>query len=133
MMSGEHPNAQLGRRLLDAFAGSGPEALLDATTGDVVWHSPGMNRFAGRFDGHDAIAARFDRLREAGISSRFEIHDVVANDRHVVALIHLHVENAQGARYDQPQVQVMHVRDGRIAELWSMNQDQAVLDLLMGA
>jgi ketosteroid isomerase-like protein len=74
-----------------------------------------MNRFAGRFEGHHAVAARFDRLRDAGLSSRFEIHDVVAIDRHVVALIHLHVENAHGARYDQPQVPVMDVRDGRIA------------------
>jgi ketosteroid isomerase-like protein len=131
-MTTEHPNAQLGRRLLDAFAGSGPEAILAATTEDVVWHSPGTNRFAGRFDGQDAVLERFARMREAGIASRFEIHDVIANDRHVVALIHLHVEGAGGTRYDQPQVQVMHVRDGRVAELWSMNQDQAVFDLLMG-
>ena len=131
-MTSEHPNAQLGRRLLDAFAGSGPQAIEAATTEDIVWHSPGTNRFAGRFDGQAAVLGRFERMRQAGISSRFEIHDVVANDRHVVALVHLHVENADGARYDQPQVQVMHVRDGRIAELWSMNQDQAVLDLLMG-
>jgi ketosteroid isomerase-like protein len=132
-MDAEHPNAALGRRLLDAFAASGPEPLAAATTDDVVWHSPGTNRFAGRFDGQRAVIDRFERIRGAGISSRFEIHDVVANDRHVVALVHLHVENASGARYDQPQVQVMHVRDGRIAEVWSMNQDQAVFDVLMGA
>ena len=49
-----------------------------------------------------------------------------------VALVHLHLEVADGRRYDQPQVQVAHMRDGRIVEFWTMNQDQAVLDLLIG-
>ncbi len=68
----------------------------------------------------------------AGISTSFDIHDVVANDEHAVALVHLHLEVADGRRYDQPQVQVAHVQQGRIVEFWTMNQDQAVLDLLVG-
>jgi len=46
--------------------------------------------------------------------------------------VHLHLEDAGGRRYDQQQVQVMHLREGLIVEYWAMNQDQAVLDLLMG-
>jgi ketosteroid isomerase-like protein len=57
---------------------------------------------------------------------------VVANDEHAVALAHLHLEVADGRRYDQPQVQVAHVRAGKIVEFWTMNQDQAVLDLMIG-
>ncbi|MDQ4109268.1 MAG: hypothetical protein M3138_10755 [Actinomycetota bacterium] len=57
---------------------------------------------------------------------------MVANDEHAVALVHLHLEVADGRRYDQPQVQVAHVQQGRIVEFWTMNQDQAVLDLLVG-
>jgi ketosteroid isomerase-like protein len=75
---------------------------------------------------------RLAQMREAGISTAFDVHDVVANDEHAVALVHLHLEVADGRRYDQPQVQVAHVRDGRIVEFWTMNQDQAVLDLLVG-
>jgi len=48
-----------------------------------------------------------------------------------VALVSLHVTNATGQRYDQQQVQVWHFRDGRCAEYWAMNQEQAVLDVLL--
>jgi hypothetical protein len=48
--------------------------------------------------------ARFARLRDAGIETSFDIHDVVGNDEHVIALVHLHVRNADGESYDQPQV-----------------------------
>lgn len=75
---------------------------------------------------------RLDQMQEAGISTSFDVHDVVANDEHAVALVHLHLEVADGRRYDQPQVQVAHVRNGRIVEFWTMNEDQAVLDLLIG-
>jgi hypothetical protein len=128
----EHLNATIGRRLFEAFAEGDVDAMRDAMAEDVVWHAPGTNRFSGRFDGRAAALDRLQRMRDAGISSRLEVHDVVANDEHVVALVHLRIENSDGDRYDQPQVQVMHVRDGRIEELWSMNQDQSVLDLLIG-
>lgn len=132
MIAAEHPNAVLGRRLFDAFSDGDTDAMLGSMTEDVVWHAPGTNAFSGRFDGRQAVMDRLARMRDAGLSARVETHDVVANGEHIVALVHLHLVNADGDRYDQPQVQVMHVRDGRISELWVMNQDQAVFDVLIG-
>jgi ketosteroid isomerase-like protein len=120
------------RRLLEGFAAGDVAAMEAAFDDDVTWHAPGTNRFSGQFRGRTAAMQRLAEMREAGISTRFDVHDVVANDEHVVALVHLHLEVADGRRYDQPQVQVAHVRDGRIVEFWTMNQDQAVLDLLTG-
>jgi ketosteroid isomerase-like protein len=128
-----HPNAALGHRLFEALAAGDAEAIRATMTEDVVWHAPGTSRFSGRFDGRTAVMDRLARMRDAGLTTGLDVHDVVANDEHIVALVHLHLANDGGDRYDQPQVQVMHVRDDRIAELWSMNQDQAVLDLLMGS
>jgi uncharacterized protein len=127
-----HPNGTLLRELLDAFAAGDARAMERYFDDDVTWHAPGTNRFSGQFRGRAAAMQRLGRMREAGIAIRFDVHDVVANDEHAVALVHLHLEVADGRRYDQPQVQVAHVRDGRIVEFWSMNQDQAVLDLLVG-
>ena len=129
----EHPNGTLVRGLLEAFAAGDVAAMESAFDDDVTWHAPGTNRFSGQFRGRTAAMQRLAEMREAGISTRFDVHDVIANDEHVVALVHLHVEVADGRRYDQPQVQVAHVRDGRVAEFWTMNQDQAVLDLLIGS
>lgn len=128
----EHPNGTLLRGLLEAFAAGDVAAMETAIDHDVTWHAPGTNRFSGQFRGRTAAMQRLAQMREAGISTRFDVHDVVANDEHVVALVHVHLEVADRRRYDQPQVQVAHVRDGRIVEFWTMNQDQAVLDLLVG-
>jgi uncharacterized protein len=128
----EHPNAVVVRAAFDAFDAGDLDAVGRAFTDDVVWHVPGMNRFAGRFEGREAVLERLGRMREAGVQTRLEVHDVVANDEHAVALVHLHVANAGGQRYDQQQVQVWHMRDSRCHEYWAMNQDQAVLDLLLG-
>jgi hypothetical protein len=127
----EHPNAAVVRTAFDAFASGDLDAVGAAFTDDVVWHVPGMHRFAGRFEGRDAVVGRLRRMRDAGLQTRLEVHDVVANDEHAVALVHLHVTTADGRRYDQQQVQVWHMRDGRCHEYWAMNQDQAVLDVLM--
>jgi ketosteroid isomerase-like protein len=131
-MGDEHPNAILLRGLIDAFAAGSVPAEERALAEDVVWHAPGTNRFSGRFEGRDAVIRRLDAMQEAGIVPSFDVHDVVANDEHAVALVHQHLEVADGRRYDQQQVMVAHVRDGRIAEFWTMNQDQAVIDLLIG-
>jgi ketosteroid isomerase-like protein len=128
----EHPNGTLLRGLLQAFAERDAVAVETAFDDDVTWHAPGTNRFSGQFRGRAAAMQRLDQMREAGISTRFDVHDVVANDEHVVALVHLHLEVADGRRYDQPQVEVAHVRSGRIIAFGTMNQDQAVLDLLIG-
>ena len=128
----EHPNGTVLRSLLDAFASDDVLGMEGSFDDDVTWHAPGTNRFSGQFRGRAATMQRLAQMREAGISTRFDVHDVVANDEHAIALAHLHLEVADGRRYDQPQVQVAHVRDGKIVEFWTMNQDQAVLDLLIG-
>ena len=128
----EHPNAGLVRDALAAFLEGDEDRLGRAFTDDVIWHVPGMNRFAGRFEGRDAVLDRLRRIADAGLTFGFDVHDVVANDEHAVALVHLHVTNEAGQRYDQQQVQVWHLRDGRCHEYWAMNQDQAVLDVLIG-
>lgn len=128
-----HPNVAIVRRAFEAYASGDLDALAEAFTDDVVWHVPGTNRFSGLFAGLDVAMDRLRRMREADVETTLEVHDVVANDDHAVALVHLHVRNANGQRYDQQQVQVWHMREGRCHEYWAMNQDQAVLDLLIGS
>ena len=128
-----HPNAEIVRNAFEAYAAGDLEGLGEAFTEDVSWHVPGTNRFSGRFAGRDTVLGRLRRMADAGIVTELEVHDVVANDEHVVALVRLHVINADGQRYDQQQVQVWHMREGRCHEYWAMNQDQAVLDLLLGS
>jgi uncharacterized protein (TIGR02246 family) len=127
----EHLHETVVRDAFRAYADGDLDAFAALFTDDVVWHVPGTNRFSGRFDGAAAVRERMGRLATAGVRFDLEPHDVLANDEHAVALVSLHVTNAAGQRYDQQQVQVWHFRDGRCAEYWAMNQDQAVLDVLL--
>ena len=129
----DHPNAAIARTALDAFNAGDLTAMLELLDDAVVWHAPGTSRFGGEYDGKDAVIDRFRRMAEAGVTASFEIHDIVGNDDHVVALVHVTVTGSDGRRYETPQVQVMHVRDGRCYEYWAMNQDQAALDVVLGA
>jgi len=127
----EHPNAASARAALEAFARGDLDALTESFSDDIVWHAPGTNRFSGKFEGRAAVMDRFARMMEAGVRTTFEIHDVVANDDHVVSLVRVKVQNASGTSYEGPQVQVLHVRDGKAFEFWGMNQDQAAFDLIL--
>jgi ketosteroid isomerase-like protein len=55
------------------------------------------------------------------------IHDLLANDEHVVAL-HSSDADLEGRSVRSPTVLVFHVRDGRIAETWSLHHDQREFD-----
>jgi ketosteroid isomerase-like protein len=129
----DHPNAAVMRQALTAFVAGDAAAMLDAFDDDVVWHAPGTNRFSGRFDGKGEVAGRFRRMADAGVVNTFDVHDVVANDEHAIALVHVRIEDENGSRYEGPQVQVIHMRNGKATELWGMNQDQAALDVVLGS
>ncbi len=128
----DHPNASIARTAIAAFSAGDLPAMLALVDDDVVWHAPGMNRFSGKFEGKPAVIDRFTRMAEAGIVTALDIHDVVGNDDHVVALVNATVTSADGRSYRTPQVQAMHIRDGRCVEFWGMNQDQAAMDEILG-
>ncbi len=128
----EHPNEAVVRRAFQTYGAGDLDSFAASFADDVVWHVPGTNRFSGRFEGMVAVRDRLRRIAEAGVTFELEVHDVLANDDHAVALVDLHVRDAEGRRYDQQQIQVWHMQDGRCVEYWAMNQDQAVLDVLLG-
>ena len=57
-----HPHEALVREAFRAYAAGDLDAFAVVFTDDVVWHIPGTNRFAGRFDGIAAVR----RFREDG-------------------------------------------------------------------
>ena len=128
----DHPDAAIARTAINAFSRGDMTAMLELVDDEVVWHAPGTNRFSGKFEGKAAVIDRFARMTEAGVVTTLEIHDVVGNDEHVVALVRATVTAADGRSYQTPQVQAMHIRDGRCVEFWGMNQDQAAMDEILG-
>jgi ketosteroid isomerase-like protein len=123
-----HPNEELVRRGFDAFATGDVDTLRELFDQDAVWHAPGRNSLAGDHQGVDAILGFFARTMEVtGGTFRVELHDVVANDEHAVAI---YIERAQraGRNLDNKTVLVSHIRNGRLAEAWQLSEDQYAVD-----
>jgi hypothetical protein len=128
----EHPNVEVTRTALEAYMKGDLETMAAKIADDAVWHIPGSHRFAGTFEGKAAIMARFQEQAEAGIQPAFEeIHDVVGNDEHVVALMKTSVEGPN-ARASGNAIFVFHVRDGMAKEFWAYNEFQADIDRVIG-
>jgi ketosteroid isomerase-like protein len=86
---------------------------------------PGHNPFSGDYQGKEAVYELFRQDRRASLRS--EIHDILANDRHAVALTVVHGAR-QGRVLEDITVHVVHVVDGRITEAWFFPGDQAASD-----
>lgn len=126
----EHPNASAVRAGLDAFTRGDPETLQDLLADDIVWHAPGDDPYSGDFVGKQATMERMRRMAKTGIVWDFAIHDVLASDDHVVVLIDATLTKGAASSHGR-QVQVMHLRDGKMTEFWAMNEDQAANDAVL--
>jgi uncharacterized protein len=120
-----HPNEDLLRREYDAFAREDLTSLDEIFADDIVYHVPGHNPFSGDYQGKEAAYELFRQERRA--SFRSEVHDILANDRHAVALTVVHGAR-QGRILEDITVHVVHVVDGRITEAWFFPGDQAASD-----
>jgi uncharacterized protein len=123
-----HPNEERIRRGYEAFAAGDMTAMDELLSDDVVWHSPGNNPLAGDYRGKDAVFDLFAKIMEVtGGTFRIELHDVLANDQHGVALAMVSGER-EGRRLEDRQAQVFHFAGGRVTEFWNHPQDQAAVD-----
>ena len=90
--------------------------------------SPGNNRMSGEHRGKEAVFAAFAKTVEVPpLSIKIELHDVLANDEHAVALVHL-TGSRQGKPLDTRDVSVYHISDGKVTEFWSIAEDQRATD-----
>jgi uncharacterized protein (TIGR02246 family) len=114
----EHSNATLVRRAYEAFAQGDTAILAEVFAEDAVWHEAGRGQISGDFKGRDEILAMLARAGELTDGTfEVEVHDVVANDRHAVALHHATGHRA-GRRLDISEILVCHVDGGKISEIW---------------
>jgi len=120
----EHPNATLVRQQAEAMKNGDMQATIDGLADDVVWHEIGS---AEPIRGKAAVAARWAGMSDAGGSFAVELHDVVANDDHAVALV-----TATASMGDQTfsyrTAEIYHMRDGKVTERWAFSDDTAAIN-----
>lgn len=115
----DHPNAARYRALSDAMRDGDMSQMMDAIADDVEWWEIGSS---DPISGKAALMARMESLAADGDISG-DLHDVVANDDHMVALI-----TATATRGDESLeyrvAEIYHVNaDGQVTHRWAFSDD----------
>ena len=101
---------------------------LDAIRGDfapdTVWHSGGSNILTGDYKGIDDVFAYFMKIvQETDGTFKNEVHDVLANETHGVALVRSSATR-NGKTLDTNTVHVAHFNsEGQISESWIIPEE----------
>ncbi len=104
------------------------EGFLSHQADDVVIHFPGRGPMAGDYRGKDGVAQMFQKQMQLLDSPpQIENHDILANDDHAVILNKTRASRG-GKTLEQQQVVVLHIKDGKIAEVWLQFSDQQAMD-----
>jgi uncharacterized protein len=123
-----HPNEEIARNATEALSKGDMETFLGLHTDDTVVHFPGRGPLAGEHRGKDGVAQMFQKqMQMLDSPPEIETHDILANDDHAVVLNKTRASRG-GKVLEQDQVVVIHIRDGKIAEVWVQFSDQQAMD-----
>ena len=124
----EHPNAELFRRGYQAFQAGDLDTVRSLFAPDVVWHTPGSGRFSGTFRGPDEVINLFvQQFQETDGTLKVELHDILANDEHGVALATVSAQRG-GKSVSDRYTHVAHFKDGKLTEAWIFDENPAAVD-----
>jgi hypothetical protein len=114
----EHPNAAIFRQYFE----QGPADAAEAIADDVEWWE------IGRIEPIIGKKALMERMAEQ--AGQWEIdgqlHDVVANDEHVIALIDASAKR-DDRTLDYRVAEIYHMRDGKVTQRWAFSDDTAAI------
>jgi ketosteroid isomerase-like protein len=127
--NGNRRSVRLFGRGRIASAWRDPAALTELIADDVTWHARGVGPLSGDYHGRDEVFAFFGRLAQQTAGTfRLDVHDVLANDEHAVALCTLSASRGTKS-VETPVANVSHIRDGKVTEFWGATTDpQASID-----
>jgi ketosteroid isomerase-like protein len=119
----DHPNAALFRRMSQAADVGDFSSYSDAIADDVEWWEIGADQ---PIRGKDALFERMQGLMGQGTIST-DLHDVIANDEHTVALVNATAERG-GRTLSYKTAEIYHVRDGKVTHRWAFSDDTAAIN-----
>lgn len=118
----DHPSAARYRAAMATFNQDDPAAFSDMLADDVEWWAIGADE---PIRGKEALFRTFEEMSE--VSFDLDLHDVVANDDHLVALIQTTARRGDDELAYRV-AEVYHLDDdGRVTERWAFSDDTAAI------
>ena len=112
------------RQAFDAFGRGDLQTVGDSFTEDAVWHGRGSTKFGKDFKGKQATMANIMEYAQTFQDIKQDIHDILASDSHVAALVTATVSR-NGKTYQDQQVFLFHVNDaGKVTEAWIVSDTE---------
>ena len=124
----DHPNLDLVRRGYVAYGTGDMDTVNELFADDIVWHVAGRSPLAGDYSGKEEVFGFFAKLQEMSDgTSKVEVHDMLANDTHGVALV-TESGTRSGRSHQGHATHVFHLLDGKVTEFWDAQTDQYAAD-----
>jgi hypothetical protein len=116
------------REALSAFNRGDLQAAIEYLADDVEWHEIGR---AEPIVGKAALAARYGAAIP-GWEITTEVHDILANDEHAVALVTA-TAGKESRSFTYRTAEIFHIRDGKITARWAFSDDTAAINEFFAA
>jgi ketosteroid isomerase-like protein len=128
----DHPNAELFRRGYTAFQQGDLDTVRSLFDPSIVWHIAGNNHYSGDHIGVDNVLALFgSNFQETNGTFKVEPHDILANDKHAVAISTVSGEK-DGKKLNDRYTHVVHISNGKVTESWIFGEHQDKVDEFWG-
>jgi uncharacterized protein len=128
----EHPNVALVRQRYDAFKSGDTARMDELLSDDVVWHVGGKSKLSGTYRGKTEVMNLFAKQAQIfGESPRVDVHDIVGNDEHVIAIGTASVDDPDGGTVEWQYANVFHVEGGKAKEVWGLADETSESDALI--
>ncbi|MGX9987844.1 nuclear transport factor 2 family protein [Rhizobium sp. WSM1274] len=119
----------IGKAYIKAVQTGDQATLGELLSPQVIWHQPGNNQFSGTKNGIVEFGAMM--AKSGGSFAITHAHRYLANGD-LVAIEIQFAGQREGAKVDQPGIDLLRVQDGKIVEVWLFSSDPEEEDQFWG-
>jgi ketosteroid isomerase-like protein len=124
----EHPNVKLVRDGMEAFNRGEIDTYVKSLSDDIVWHQIGAPTLHGKQEMAENMPGG-----DVEWNITTDVHDILANDEHAIAMVEAHATRGDGKTLDYRTTEIVHIRDGKVTERWAFSDDtQKIIDFFAG-
>ncbi|MCI2957036.1 nuclear transport factor 2 family protein [Agromyces atrinae] len=129
----EHTPVAVATTYFEALGRGDVPAAMALLADDVVWHQPGANRFSGDHTGVAGVGALLGGMMEASEGSfGLAVTGPAMSNGEFVALPVRFTGQRSDAAMDMAGIDLLTVRDGKIAEVHLFSEDGPAEDIFWG-